>query len=94
VLGFRRGQVSATVAWQAGLLVLVGLAIGVPLGLVAGRWAWTLVANGVGIVNRPEIPVVALAVTVGAALLIANVVAAFPAWAAARTQPAAALRTE
>ena len=94
VLGFRRAQVSATVAWQAGLLVLVGLAIGVPLGLVAGRWAWTLVANAAGVVNRPEIPVVALAVTVGAALLMANVVAAFPAWAAARTRPALVLRAE
>jgi ABC-type lipoprotein release transport system permease subunit len=94
VLGFRPRQVSATVAWQASLMVLLGLGLGVPLGVAAGRWAWALVANGVGVVNRPEIPVVALALIVGAALLMANVVAAVPAWAAARARPALALRAE
>ena len=94
VLGFRPRQVSATVAWQASLMVLLGLGLGVPLGVAAGRWTWALVANGVGVVNRPEIPVVALALTVPAALLIANLLAAFPAWAAARARPALALRTE
>ncbi|MDQ3640177.1 MAG: FtsX-like permease family protein [Actinomycetota bacterium] len=94
VLGFRRLQVSATVAWQASLLVLVALAVGMPLGVAAGRWAWALVANGIGVVTRPEVPVLALAVTVPAALLVTNLMAAFPAWAAARTQPALVLRTE
>jgi hypothetical protein len=94
VLGFRPRQVSATVAWEASLMVLLGLGLGGPLGIAAGRWAWTLVANGVGVVNRPEVPLVALGLTVPAALLMANVVAAVPAWAAARARPAVALRTE
>jgi len=93
-LGFQRRQVSAMVAWQATLLVLVGVSVGMPLGVVAGRWAWALVANGIGVVVRAEVPVAALALTLPAALLIANLVAAFPAWVAARTRPALTLRTD
>jgi len=93
-LGLGPGQVWAAVAWQASLVVIAGLALGVPIGVAAGRWAWTLVANGVGVVNRPEVPLVGLAALLPAALLIANVVAAFPAWAAARTRPALVLRAE
>jgi ABC-type lipoprotein release transport system permease subunit len=93
-LGFDRGQVRATVAWQASLLAAVGLVLGVPLGVAAGRWAWKLVADGVGVVNRPEVPLAALATIVPAAVLIANVIAALPARVAARTQPAVVLRTE
>jgi len=93
-LGLGPGQVWAAVAWQASLVVIAGLALGVPIGVAAGRWAWTLVADGVGVVNRPEVPLVGLAALLPAALLIANVVAAFPAWAAARTRPALVLRAE
>ncbi|MDQ3640176.1 MAG: ABC transporter permease [Actinomycetota bacterium] len=93
-LGFQRRQVSATVAWQASLFALVGLALGLPLGVAAGRWAWALVANSVGVVTRPEVPLVALALLGPAALAVANIIAALPAWAAARTQPAHVLRTE
>jgi len=93
-LGFERLQVSATVAWQATLLALVGLAVGLPLGVAAGRWAWALVGNALGVVDRPVVPLPGLAIIVAATVLVANVVAALPAWAAARTQPALTLRTE
>jgi hypothetical protein len=93
-LGLQRHQVSAAVFWEATLLILVGLVAGVPLGVAAGRWAWTLLANGVGVVDRPEIPLAAVAIVVLAALLVTYLAAAVPAWAAARTQPALVLRTE
>jgi ABC-type lipoprotein release transport system permease subunit len=93
-LGFVRGQVRATVGWQATTLVLVALLIGVPLGVVAGRWAWVLFADGLGVVAVPRVPVVALVVLVPCAVLIANLVAAAPAAAAARTRPALVLRSE
>src|SRR5207249_552311 len=41
-LGFTSGQLSQTVAWQATTLALVALVLGLPLGVAAGRWAWTL----------------------------------------------------
>ena len=49
-LGFVTRQVRATVAWQATALAGVGLIVGVPLGLLAGRWAWILFAGQVAIV--------------------------------------------
>ena len=94
VLGFRRRQVSATVAWQSTLLVLAGLSVGLPVGIAGGAWAWSLVARGVGVVDRAAVPVAALAVVGIGALLLANAAAVLPARRAARTQPALALRTE
>jgi hypothetical protein len=65
----------------------------VPLGLVAGRWAWNLFAGQVAIVPVPVIsPLTLLAVP--AVLVLANVIAAVPGWTAARTQPAIVLRAE
>jgi ABC-type lipoprotein release transport system permease subunit len=93
-LGFQPHQVSSTVAWQATLLAVVGLAVGLPLGVAIGRWTWSLVANGLGVVNRPVVPLAGLAIIVAAGVLAANLLAALPAWAAARTRPALALRTE
>jgi ABC-type antimicrobial peptide transport system permease subunit len=92
-LGFVTRQVRATVAWQATALVGVGLIVGVPLGLLAGRWAWILFAGQVAIVPAPVTsPLTLLAVP--AVLLLANAIAAIPARAAGRTQPAVILRTE
>jgi ABC-type antimicrobial peptide transport system permease subunit len=93
-LGFVRGQVRAAVAWQATTLVAVALAVGVPLGIAAGRWAWTLFADGLGVVAVPRVPGIALGVVVVVALAAANLVAAAPAYIAARTRPARVLRSE
>jgi predicted lysophospholipase L1 biosynthesis ABC-type transport system permease subunit len=43
-LGFVQGQVAATIVWQATTFAVVALAVGVPLGVAAGRWAWELTA--------------------------------------------------
>jgi hypothetical protein len=94
VLGFVRRQVHQTVAWQASILVIVALAIGVPLGLVAGRAAWALFADSVGVSSIATIPVLAILLTVPATLALANVIAAIPAWLAGRVRPGLALRTE
>jgi hypothetical protein len=41
-LGLVRGQVAATIAWQATTFAVVALGLGVPLGIAVGRWAWQL----------------------------------------------------
>jgi hypothetical protein len=92
-MGFVSRQVRATVAWQASAIAATGLVIGLPLGLAAGRWAWTLLARGFAIEPVPVISALVL-LSVPAVLLMANLVAAVPARAAARTQPAMVLRTE
>jgi hypothetical protein len=93
-LGFVRGQVRATVAWQATTLVVVALVVGVPLGVAAGRWAWTLFADGLGVVAVPRVPGLVIAAVAVGALAVANLVAAVPAHVAARTRPALVLRSE
>jgi ABC-type lipoprotein release transport system permease subunit len=93
-LGFGRGQIRAAVGWQASLLVIIALLVGIPAGVVAGRWAWTALADRVGILPVPRVPLPALAMLVPGALLLANLVAALPGRSAARTQPALVLRTE
>jgi hypothetical protein len=92
-IGFVARQVRATVAWQATAIAGTSLAVGLPLGVVAGRSAWSLFATQVAIEPVPVIsPLVLLAIP--AIIVVANAVAAIPARAAARTQPATALRTE
>ncbi len=93
-LGFSRRQVSATVAWQATTIGIVGALVGIPLGVAIGRAIWSSVARGIGVVATPDVPIVALAVVAITAVLAANFIAAVPAWAAARTRPATVLRSE
>ena len=56
VLGFRRRQVSGTVAWQASTLAVQAALIGVPLGLVVGRIGWRRFAGTIGVVPTPSVP--------------------------------------
>ena len=92
-VGFTGRQVRAAVAWQATAIASTSLLIGLPFGIAAGRWAWTLFATQVAIQPVPVItPLLLFAFP--AVLLLANAVAAFPAQAAAHTQPATVLRTE
>lgn len=93
-LGFVRRQVAAVVAWQATTFALLALAIGIPAGLIAGRWAWELVASGIGSVSPPIVPTALIALVALATLLLANLTAALPGRAAARVAPAPVMRTE
>jgi hypothetical protein len=93
-LGFVRGQVRRTVGWQATTIIAVALVVGLPLGLAAARWAWSVFANQIGIVSEPDVwwpPVLA---TIPAMLVLANLLAAIPGRIAARLRPALVLRTE
>ena len=93
-LGFTRPQVAATTAWQGTAFVAAALVCGLPLGVAAGRWAWRLVADQLGVESAPRVPVLAILLIVPAALLVANLAAAVPGWLAARTRAAEALRAE
>ena len=93
-IGFSRGQVRSAVEWQATIFTAVALAIAVPLGIIVGRWTWTLIARYGGFAPSPAVPGLPIAITAMAALAAAAVLAALPARAAARTPPALVLRTE
>jgi hypothetical protein len=93
-LGFSRRQVGAAVAWQATTLAALALVVGVPLGIAAGRWAWSFFADRLGVGADPAVPLLIILVAAGATVLLANLIAALPARVASRTHPAALLRTE
>jgi predicted lysophospholipase L1 biosynthesis ABC-type transport system permease subunit len=93
-LGFTRAQVLRVVAWQATAFAAVALLIGLPLGVVAGNWAWSAFASSVGVASRSTVPLWPILLAIPVTLLLANAVAAVPGMAAARLRPAAALRTE
>ena len=93
-LGFVNRQVSATVAWQASILALAAVLVGVPLGLAAGRWGWRAFADQLGTVPQPVIPLIPVLLALPVSLVMANLVAAVPGWLASRVRPAVALRTE
>ena len=44
-IGFVRRQLGAAVAWQATIVALIGTVVGIPLGIVGGRWLWDLFAR-------------------------------------------------
>ena len=94
-LGFTRAQAAAAVAWEATTIVAISVAIGVPLGLAIGRFAWRVFATDLGVAPEVVLPIVpALVLLPLGAFLFANVLAAIPGWLAARVKPAPALRTE
>jgi len=93
-LGFTGGQVSASVAVQATTIGLFGLLVGIPLGIVLGRWLWVLFAHEIYAVPQPTVPTLEIVVVAVGAVVLANVVAAFPGRMAARTPSALILRAE
>jgi hypothetical protein len=94
VLGFVRRQVAAAVCWQATLVALAGIVIGVPLGTAAGKAAWRVFAANFGVIPVEVIrPVLLLALAAGV-LVAANLLAAVPALLAARSRPGQLLRAE
>ncbi|MGH2793581.1 MAG: FtsX-like permease family protein [Actinomycetota bacterium] len=93
-IGLVGRQIRGIVAWQSTALVAGALIVGVPLGILAGRWGWRIFAEELEVVPVPVVsPAVILAVATGA-FLAGNLIAILPARAAANTEPAFVLRTE
>ncbi|MFY9587048.1 MAG: ABC transporter permease, partial [Actinomycetota bacterium] len=84
MLGFVPRQVRWAVAWQATTFVSAALVIGLPIGIVVGRAAWSAFARQLGVPPEPATPSVQLLLTVPAAVLLANLIAAVPAVVAGR----------
>jgi ABC-type antimicrobial peptide transport system permease subunit len=93
-LGFTRRQVLGTVAWEASAFAAVALLVGLPVGVIAGRWAWAVFANAAGVSTAATVPLATVLLAIPATLLAANLIAAAPGWEAARLRPAIVLRTE
>jgi ABC-type lipoprotein release transport system permease subunit len=93
-LGFTQAEVRRTVGWQATTLAVVTLAVGIPAGIVAGRAAWRLFAQHLGVVPEVSTPVVLLILAAPVIVLLANLLSIGPAVTATRIRPASVLREE
>jgi ABC-type antimicrobial peptide transport system permease subunit len=93
-LGLVRRQVLGVVEWQAVALAVAALLFGVPVGLLAGRWAWVLFADAAGVSPGASIPIPLVLATIPITVAVAALIASGPGWTAARVRPAVALRAE
>ena len=84
----------ASVGTQATVYGVLGLVIGIPLGIVVGRVAWSRIAGRAGFDVVPVLPMWFVAAVVLGALALVNLLAWFPGRRAARLQPAVVLRSE
>ena len=93
-LGTTRGQCRLIVVTQASVLALVGLVFGVPIGLIVGRAVWRSVAEYTPVQYVPPVAVWVMLAVGPAAVLVANLLAAWPGQRAAKLRVAQILRTE
>jgi hypothetical protein len=93
-LGCTRGQLLVMVVWQALLLVLIALTLGLTAGVLLGRAAWMHFAVGLGLAPPVQIPSAQLAAIAAIGLVLAALIASIPARAATRIVPARMLRAE
>ncbi len=93
-LGMTRRQSRGVVVVQASVLAVIGLVLGVPLGIALGRVLWQVVADYTPLQYVPPLAVLALALIAPAALIVANLLAAWPGRRAAGLRIGHVLRTE
>jgi hypothetical protein len=93
-LGMTRWQSRGVVVTQASVLAVLGLLLGVPLGVALGRTTWRTVADYTPLEYVPPVALLALLLVGPLALLVANLLAAWPGQQVARLRIAQVLRAE
>lgn len=93
-LGFKRRQLSSTVAWQASVTMAIGVVVGIPIGIVLGRWLWTQFAGAIYVVPEPSVPWLTLVFIALGAMVFVNFAAVMPGRIAASTSTALVFRSE
>jgi hypothetical protein len=93
-VGMTPWQCRWTVVTQATVLACVGVVFGLPIGLALGRTIWRVVADYTPIQYVPPLAASAMLLAAPTALLVANLLAAWPGRRAARLRIATVLRAE
>jgi len=93
-LGFIRRQIALSVSWQTTTVAVIGIALGVPLGVAAGRVVWNAFASNLGVAVEPVVTVWVVATIAAGTLVVANLLAVGPALIASRAKAASLLRAE
>jgi ABC-type lipoprotein release transport system permease subunit len=78
-LGFTPGDAGRTVIWQSATTIVMGLAIGVPVGVVIGRALWSTFTTQLDVLDQPQVPLLVIAALAVGAVVTANLVAWWPA---------------
>lgn len=92
-LGFTRAQVRVAVCIHSLTIAAVAIIVGIPLGIISGRLAWSALAASIGAVAEPVLPWM-IWIAIPAVLAFSALVALVPGMLATRLQPAVALRSE
>jgi putative ABC transport system permease protein len=93
-LGLTRRQLRSIIASQTLTLLVVALAVGLPLGIVAGRWAWAAFATSLGVVPVTVIPVGSLLLGPVVLLAAGVLLTSLPRFFSRGDSTASSLRTE
>jgi len=93
-LGFVRRDVGLSVSCQAVTVAVLGVAAGIPVGILIGRWAWLAAIRSAGMLDTPTIDIRWLLLVVVAAVGGGALIGAVPGWFAGRRPPAEGLRSE
>ncbi|HEV2070268.1 MAG TPA: FtsX-like permease family protein [Acidimicrobiales bacterium] len=93
-VGFDRRQTRLVVICQALTFGAVALVVGLPLSVAAGRTAWTLAANELGIPSQPVTSFALMAIAAAALLVLLVLTALMPARLAARVSVSEVLRRD
>ena len=93
-LGFVRRQIALSVSWQTTTVAAIGIVLGVPLGIAAGRLVWDAFASNLGVLAVPVVTAWEVAAIAAGTLVVANLLAVGPALVASRTRAASLLKSE
>jgi hypothetical protein len=93
-LGFVRRQIAYSVWWQTATIALVGIVVGVPAGIVAGRVIWQGFARSLGVLPDAVVVTWVIVAVAAGTFMVASALAIGPAVVAARSRPASLLRAE
>lgn len=92
-IGFTRRQLGGVASWQAAPLLVAVLAVGLPTGIAAGRWLFSMSARSIGVVETAASPPGMVAGLV-VAMLVATLLGTGAAVRVARRAPSAITRRD
>ena len=93
-LGLTASAASRSFGWQAAVVAVVGTTAGVVLGVLGGRVVWGVVASELGVLDRPVVPTMAIAIVATTMIATAVAIALLPALRSRRARPVDLLRAE
>jgi hypothetical protein len=93
-LGLTRRQLRGIIIWQTLTLLLVAVVVGLPLGVVVGRWTWNGYASSLGVVPVTVVPLISLVVGLVLLVVLGALLTSLQRFLSHEPSTASVLRTE